>query len=60
MSTNETRRRLHKALVASTGAVVLGKTLPESWIKPVVDSVVLPAHAGTSPNGKKKKKKTTG
>ena len=54
MQTNEKRRTLKRALAAATGAAVIGITIPKTWIKPVVDSVVLPAHAGTS--GKKSKK----
>lgn len=47
-STARSRRRLIKVL-AGTGSVVLGaKFLPEKWAKPVVDSVVLPAHAQLS------------
>ncbi|MFW2439674.1 MAG: hypothetical protein ACN4GR_09910, partial [Arenicellales bacterium] len=34
---------------AGSGAVIAGKNLPENWAKPVVDSVLLPAHAATSP-----------
>jgi len=46
---SELRRNLLKSLAAGTGAVVAGKSLPEKWSKPVVDSVLLPAHAQTSP-----------
>jgi hypothetical protein len=42
------RRKLLKSLAASGGAVIAGKSLPESWSRPVVDSVMLPAHALTS------------
>jgi len=41
------RRSLIKAL-ASGGAVVAAGSLPRQWSKPVVDSVMLPAHAQTS------------
>lgn len=37
------RRRLLAAL--ATGGVVGVNALPERWIKPVVDSVLLPGHA---------------
>jgi len=47
---NENRRKLLKSLAAGSGAVIAGKSLPESWSKPVVDSVMLPAHAQTSPS----------
>ena len=46
---SESRRKLLKSIAAGSGAVVAGKTLPDSWSKPVVDSVMLPAHAATSP-----------
>ena len=45
---SESRRKLLKAIGASSGAIVAGKSLPESWSRPVVDSVLLPAHAQTS------------
>jgi hypothetical protein len=46
---NESRRKLLKSIAAGSGAIVAGKSLPESWSRPVVDSVMLPAHAETSP-----------
>jgi hypothetical protein len=49
MNKNESRRKLLKSIAAGSGAIVAGKSLPESWSKPVVDSVMLPAHAQTSP-----------
>ena len=45
---NDSRRKLLKSIAAGSGAVVAGKALPESWSKPIVDSVVLPAHAETT------------
>jgi len=42
------RRKLLKSIAAGSGAIVAGKSLPESWSRPVVDSVLLPAHAQTS------------
>lgn len=47
---SENRRKLLKSIAAGGGAIVVGKSLPESWSKPVVDSVMLPAHAQTSPS----------
>ena len=47
---NVNRRKLLKSMAAGSGAVIAGKSLPESWSKPVVDSVMLPAHAQTSPS----------
>ena len=46
---SESRRKLLKSIAAGSGAIVAGKSLPENWKKPVVDSVLLPAHAQTSP-----------
>ena len=46
---DQSRRKLLKSIAAGSGAIVAGKSLPESWSKPVVDSVILPAHAQTSP-----------
>ena len=45
---NESRRKLLKSFAAGSGAVVAGKSLPDSWHRPVVDSVILPGHAETS------------
>jgi hypothetical protein len=45
---DKSRRKLLKSLAAGSGAIVAGKSLPENWTKPVVDSVMLPAHAQTS------------
>jgi hypothetical protein len=39
------RRRLVKALVGSGSILASGKMLPEQWTRPVVESVLLPAHA---------------
>ena len=44
----ESRRKLLKSIAAGSGAVIAGKNLPENWARPVVDSVMLPAHAQTS------------
>jgi surface protein len=42
------RRKLLKSIALGGGAIAVGKTLPESWTKPVIDSVMLPAHGETS------------
>ena len=47
---SESRRKLLKSIAAGSGAIVAAKSLPESWSKPVVDSVMLPVHAQTSPS----------
>ena len=46
---SESRRKLLISIAAGSGAIVAGKSLPESWSRPVVDSVILPGHAQTSP-----------
>lgn len=48
MNKTDSRRKLLKSIAVGTGAVVAGKSLPDSWSRPVVDSVMLPAHAMTS------------
>ena len=45
----ERRRKLLKSMAAASGAVIAGKNLPETWSRPAIESVVLPAHAQTSP-----------
>ncbi len=45
---NDSRRKLLKSIAAGSGAVVAGKSLPKSWSKPVISTVLLPAHAETS------------
>ena len=45
---NESRRKLLKALAVSGGAIVAGTVLPTSWIRPIVELGVLPAHAQLS------------
>jgi hypothetical protein len=45
---NYSKRKLLKSIAAGGGAVVAGKSLPESWSAPVIDSVMLPAHASTT------------
>ena len=44
----ENRRKLLKTVAAGGGAIIAGKSLPENWTRPAVDSVMLPAHALTS------------
>lgn len=46
---SEGRRKLLKTIAAGSGVIVVGKSLPDNWSKPVVDAVMLPAHAQTSP-----------
>ena len=42
------RRRLLKSAAVVSGGVGLGKTLPNTWSKPIVNSILLPAHASTT------------
>ena len=42
------RRALLKSTAAAGGLMVFGKAAPESWMKPVVNAIVLPAHAQTT------------
>ena len=44
------RRQVLKSTLAG-GAVISTSILPEKWTKPAVDSVILPAHAGTTGSG---------
>ncbi len=48
---NDSRRKLLKSIAAGSGAVVAGKSLPESWSKPVINSIVLPSHAALTDGG---------
>ena len=44
------RRTLLKHLTAASGAAIgAAVTLPDKWVKPVVDAVIVPLHAQTSP-----------
>jgi hypothetical protein len=42
------RRRVLQILTSASLAVTI--TLPSRWVKPIVESVVVPAHAQASPN----------
>lgn len=48
MTDKNARRKLLKTLAASSGAIMAGKNLPDQWKRPVVDAIMLPAHAQTS------------
>ncbi len=39
---------MQKAATGAGAAAVAGVTLPKKWTKPVMDSVILPAHAETT------------
>lgn len=42
------RRRLLKSLLVGGGILTTAPSLPRAWVRPVVQAVVLPAHAQTS------------
>lgn len=46
----EKRRKALKNILAGSGTVVTAAAMHEKWAKPVIESVVLPAHAQTSGN----------
>jgi len=45
---DQSRRKFLKSVAAGGGAVIAGRALPESWTRPVVEAVILPAHAALS------------
>lgn len=45
---HQSRRDLLKSFALGGGVVVVARGVPDTWLKPVVESVVLPAHAQTS------------
>ena len=47
-SENPTRRKLIKSAVAGGVVVTAAELMPTNWTKPVIQSVVLPAHATTT------------
>lgn len=44
----EKRRKALKSILAGSGAVVTATVLQDKWSRPVVESILLPAHAQTS------------
>ena len=48
LENKQVRRKLLTALTVGGVAATNLKVLPEKWTRPVVEAVVLPAHAGTS------------
>jgi hypothetical protein len=45
---NDCRRKLLKSIAIGSGAGVAGNSLPKSWSRPVISSVLLPVHAATT------------
>ena len=52
----ESRRKVLKGTLAGAGATAL---MPEGWINPVINTVVIPAHAQMSPNAATSSASTT-
>ena len=44
-TSNKKRRKLLRSIAAGSGVAVAGKLLPDAWSKPVINSIILPAHA---------------
>jgi hypothetical protein len=44
----QARRRVLRTLALGSGVISTAKNLPDTWSRPVINSVVLPAHAQTS------------
>ncbi len=42
------RRGALKSIGGSAAAIAAAQNLPETWKKPLVDSIILPAHANTT------------
>lgn len=45
---NKGRRTALRKLLVGVGALTAYQVLPTKWTKPIIDQIVLPAHAGTS------------
>lgn len=45
---NDRRRKLLRSIATGGTVIVAGKSIPETWTKPIVNSVLLPTHASTS------------
>ena len=46
---SKTRRKIIKSTAVGGGVFGTIKNVPETWTKPVIESVMLPAHAQTTP-----------
>lgn len=42
------RRKVIKSVAAISGGLAIGESIPDKWHRPIVDAVLLPAHAQTS------------
>lgn len=45
------RRKTVRRMLVGGGIITAGSQLPSKWTKPVVETVLMAAHAGTSPVG---------
>lgn len=45
------RREAVRRILVGGGLIAGGQAVPKDWSRPVIDSVVLPSHAQTSPGG---------
>lgn len=45
------RRKAVRRVLVGGGIITAGSQLPSKWTKPVVETVLMAAHAGTSPVG---------
>ena len=45
---DQSKREILKSIAVGSGAILVGKSLPEGWMRPIVDSVILPSHANTT------------
>ncbi|MCI5146109.1 MAG: hypothetical protein D3923_11415, partial [Candidatus Electrothrix sp. AR3] len=45
---NQNRRKAIKKIAVGVGALAGYSVLPTTWTKPIIDGIVLPAHAQTS------------
>lgn len=48
MVNNVNRREVVKSVIVVVGGVVTALALPAKWTKPIVESIIVPAHAATS------------
>ena len=48
MVNNVNRREVVKSVTLVVGGVVTALALPAKWTKPIVESIIVPAHAATS------------
>jgi len=47
-NSNGSRRKALKSILAGSGGIVTAAAMQDKWVRPVIESVLLPAHAQTS------------